>query len=115
MGDSTDEGQAAEDLPLTYEPNAKHKPLPQPGRHGSICPKGANGPTLLSTSDLVGKKRYATDGTLAFCAQQHSVERNLWHGYPVTWEEVPPKLRAKWISEDLVSARTIRRAMKRRN
>jgi len=25
-------------IPLRYEPNLKHKPVPTPGRHGAICP-----------------------------------------------------------------------------
>lgn len=47
---------------LVYEPNPKHKPIPTPGRHGSICPRDANGQSLLDASELVGRKRYATDG-----------------------------------------------------
>lgn len=114
-GEKNEVAEGSVELPLAYEPNPKHKPLPQPGRHGSQCPRDADGPALLQISDLVVKKRFATDGTNAYCAQQHSAERNLWHGYPVTWEEVPPKLRAKWVTEQRVSARTIRRAMKRRD
>jgi hypothetical protein len=60
---------AAEPRHLTYEPNPKHKPVPIPGRHGSICPRDADGTALLLASDLYGQKRYATDGTRAYCAQ----------------------------------------------
>lgn len=99
----------------SYEPNPKHKPLPQPGRHGSLCPPYADGPALLSISDPAGRKRYATDGTEAYCAQCHDAERNRWHGYPVGWDEVPPALKDKWVSEGLVERRVIRRAMRRRS
>jgi hypothetical protein len=47
---------------LVYEPNPKHKPIRIPGWHGSICPRDANGQALLRSSNLLGKKRYATDG-----------------------------------------------------
>ncbi len=97
---------------LTYESNPKHKPIPIPGRHGSICPSSANGSLLLSQSDLVGNKRYATDGENAYCAQQHAPDT--WHGYPVSWDEVPPRLVAQWVAAEKVQRRTIRRAKRRR-
>lgn len=96
-----------------YEPNPKHKPLPTPGRHGSICPQGVNALALLSESDLYGKKRYATNGSEAFCAQCHDADRNLWHGYPVSWAEVPPRIRLMWVESGKVSSRTIRRDRRR--
>jgi hypothetical protein len=80
---------------LIYEPNPKHKPIPTPGRHGSICPRGVNGPLLLAQSDVHRNKRYATDGENAYCAQQHGP--NKWHGYPVDWDEVPPVLVGEWV------------------
>ncbi len=97
---------------LVYEPNPKHKPIPTPGRHGSICPRTADGQHLLRTSVLVGGKRYATDGTEAFCAQEHAEDR--WHGYPITWDEVPPRVVADWVAQALVDRRTIRRARRKR-
>ncbi|MGH3870516.1 MAG: hypothetical protein ACRDSR_03210 [Pseudonocardiaceae bacterium] len=105
-------GEQVEGRSLTYEPNPKHKPIPIPGRHGSICPSGANGARLLSQSDLVGKKRYATDGKNAYCAQQHAPGK--WHGYPVGWEEVPPRLVAQWVAAEKVQRQEIRRAKRRR-
>ncbi|GAA0397389.1 hypothetical protein Acor_74890 [Acrocarpospora corrugata] len=96
---------------LIYEPNPKHKPIPTPGRHGSICPPYADGPGLLQESDLTGCKRYATDGTEAYCAQEHIEGK--WHGYPVGWEEVPPRLVADWIASGKVTRRTVRRARQR--
>jgi len=100
--------------PLVYEPNPKHKPIPTPGRHGSICPPHADGSALLLVSDLHGGKRYATDGSYAYCAQQHDANRGAWHGYPVAWEEVPPTLVTQWIVEEKVERRTIRQAKRRR-
>lgn len=99
---------------MVYEPNPKHKPIPTPGRHGSICPPQADGPALLRSSELYGAKRYATDGSDAYCAQQHDPGRDAWHGYPVGWHEVPPSLVTKWVAEDKVQRRTVRRAKRRR-
>lgn len=103
--------ETTEPQSLVYEANPKHKPIPTPGRHGSICPRYANGPQLLAQSDLIGQKRYATDGQGAYCAQQHRPGR--WHGYPIDWEEVPPALVAKWVAADKVERRTIRKARRR--
>jgi hypothetical protein len=99
--------------PLRYEPNPKHKPLPTPGRHGSICPQDVNAQALLSESELVGRKRYATNGLEAFCAQCHDPGRNLWHGYPIAWAEVPPRIRGLWIGSGKVTSRAIRRDRRR--
>lgn len=112
MADSERTDEQIETRSLIYEPNPKHKPIPTPGRHGSICPSGANGPLLLSQSYLVGKKRYATDGEDAYCAQQHAPDT--WHGYPVSWHEVPPQLIAQWVAAERVQRRTIQKAKRRR-
>jgi hypothetical protein len=78
-----------------------------------ICPPDANGTDLLARSVLVGRQRYATDGERAYCAQQHEEARNAWHGYPVSWDEVPPRLIAEWVAQGIVDRRTVRRARKR--
>jgi len=96
---------------LAYEPNPKHKPTPTPGRRGSICPRDVDATALLRASTLWDNKRYATDGTNAYCAQRHS--ENSWHGYPVGWDEVPPAVVAGWVAENKVERRTIRRAKRR--
>lgn len=98
---------------LRYEPNPKHKPIPTPGRHGSICPQHADGPSLLARSTPFGQKRYATDSQVAYCAQQHAT--NAWHGYPVDWQEVPPRIRAEWVATGHVNRRTIRQAARNRS
>lgn len=99
---------------MIYEPNPKHKPLPTPGRRGSICPPNADGPALLPNSVLHGKKRYATDGLQAFCAQQHDVARDAWHGYPVAWNEVPPTIIRAWVTQDPALSRVVRRSSRQR-
>jgi len=91
-----------------YEPNPKHKPVPTPGRRGSICPPDVKTQELLDGSQLVNGKRYATDGERAYCGQCHDRERDLWHGYPVGWEEVPPPVRIGWERSGLVSRRRTR-------
>jgi hypothetical protein len=108
-------GDQLDTTPLVYEPNPKHKPIPTPGRHGSICPPHADGPALLLVSDLHRSKRYATDGSAAYCAQRHDLSRNAWHGYPIDWDEVPPALVHSWIAEDKVDRRTVQRAKWRRD
>ena len=49
-----------EDMLVKYEPNPKHKPIPTPGRRGSICPSGVDGPRLLCcllyTSDAADER-----------------------------------------------------------
>jgi hypothetical protein len=102
---------------LVYEPNPKHSIMPSPGRRGSRCPPGVDGATLLASSELVGNKRYATDGTNAYCGQRHDPgnvpDVEAWHGYPIGWEEVPPALVTKWVAQDKVQRRTIRQAKRR--
>lgn len=99
---------------MIYEPNAKHKPEPQPGRHGSICPRFEDGVAfdLLSAGLQVGKKRFASDGDRAFCAQCHDHGRDAWHGYPVTWAEVPPKVRHQLIKSGVVARRHVNRGLR---
>jgi hypothetical protein len=98
---------------MDYEPNPKHKPIPTPGRRGSICPQGVDAPRLLTESVLIGRKRYATDGESAYCAQCHDRDRDLWHGYPVGWQEVPPDVIGEWLKKDVIDRRTLRRASRR--
>lgn len=98
---------------MDYEPNPKHKPTPSPGRRGSICPLGVDSSRLLGESIAVGQKRYATDGEAAFCAQCHDGERDVWHGYPLSWTEVPPAIVNRWISEGAVSRRAVKRTRRR--
>ncbi len=94
---------------LRYEPNPKHKEPWQRGARGSLCPRDADGPALLAASQVDPKhpgKRYATDGTRAYCGHEHSAD--CWHGFPVEWKKVPPSIRDTWLAEDRVSRRSVK-------
>ncbi len=94
---------------MRYEPNPKHKEPWQRGARGSLCPPGIDAAALLAESvadpDKPGK-RYATDGTLAYCGHEHAP--GCWHGFPVEWRSVPEKLRRQWLAAKLVTRRTVR-------
>lgn len=97
--------------PITrYEPDDKHKKPWQRGKkRGSLCPASldlGSAQRLLRGSVPHNTKRYASDGARAFCAQEH--QPGTWHGYPVGWEEVPPKVRADLIRDNGVTRRSIR-------
>ncbi|GAB4206849.1 MAG: hypothetical protein OHK0013_23890 [Sandaracinaceae bacterium] len=95
---------------MRYEPSRKHKEPWQPGRKGSLCPPEldeAARDALLAQSVAHGDKRYATDGTGAFEAQEHAP--GAWHGYPVGWKEVPEPVRRAWVDEGRVRRQAIRR------
>ncbi len=84
---------------LVYESNPKHSEPWQIGKKGSPCkaeirPLAAD---LLRESVIWKEKRYAVREGRAYCAQEHS--ENRWHGYPVGWKEVPPKLARQWIRD----------------
>ena len=98
---------------MDYEANPKHKPLPTPGR-GSVCPRDVDASALLNDSVVHGSKRYSTNGEAAFCAQCHDSEKDLWHGYPVDWSEVPPQVVQGWITSSRVEGRVVRRARRQR-
>lgn len=97
------------DLALRYEPNPKHKEPWQRGARGSLCPKDADGPALLVSSEVDPKnpgKRFATDGTRAYCGHEHLPQR--WHGFPVEWRKVPATIRNGWLAAGSVSRRGIK-------
>ena len=50
--------------------------------------------------------RFATAEGIAFEAKPSA--DGTWHGYPIPWENVPPKLKEKWLAGKLVSKRQIR-------
>jgi len=117
-GEGGELNEQAAAVQIVYESNPKHKRIPSLGKKGSLCPTNADGPALLRSSDLIGKKRYATDGVNAYCAQRHDPGnvpgQELWHGYLISWEEVPPLLVTQWVAEDKVQRRTIRRMKRQR-
>lgn len=100
---------------MIYEPNDKHKPVPTPGRRGSICPPDVDSAQLLRTSVAAptGGKRFSTDGQRAFCAQSHDRHRDAWHGYPVAFSEVPPTILPDWLAAGLADRRAVRREARR--
>ena len=90
---------------LVYESNPKHSEPWQRGQRGSICESEVRelAQELLRDSVQVESKRYAVHDEKAYCAQEHRPGR--WHGYPVGWREVPPKLVIQWKKEKLVDKR----------
>ena len=96
---------------LTYFPNPKYKLPWQPGRKGALCPDWSHdlAQTLLTGSEAhPGKKaRYATHGGLAFAAYPDG--QGKWHGYPVGWNEVPEKIRHKWLKDKVISRSDVRK------
>lgn len=109
--DVHDEAQAAAtgSQAPRYEPNPKHKEPWQRGARGSLCPKDADAPALLAASEIDPAhpgKRYATDGTRAYCGHEHLP--GCWHGFPVEWRAVPAIIRNAWLAAGRVSRRAVR-------
>lgn len=95
---------------MRYESNPKHSDPWQRGRRGARCPSNVDAKQalrLLSASERVGNKRYATLQGQAFCAQQHAC--GVWHGYPVGWVAVPVQVRKQWLEAGCVRRRDIKR------
>ena len=93
-----------------HDNNPKHKRPWQCGRRGSLCPTElcrTTAQALLLDSVQVGKKRYAVHEGKAYCAQQH--RKDLWHGYPVGWDEVPKTLRDQWILQNRLTKREVKK------
>jgi hypothetical protein len=98
-----------------YVGNPKHKRGRNRGRRGSYCPGDLDekkAQALLDASlhaaDGPASKRYATDGKCAFCAQCHDRAKDEWHGYPISWNEVPPSVRWAWVRDGTIQSRTLR-------
>jgi len=82
---------------LIYESNPKHRDPWQIGKRGSLCEPEVRplaGGLLLTSVSWEGK-RYAVHKGRAYCAQEHLPNR--WHGYPVGWVEVSPKVARQWM------------------
>jgi hypothetical protein len=96
----------------TYVGNPKHKRGRNRGRRGSYCPGGidsSEAQKLLAGGVVENDRRlFATDGEAAFCAHCHDREKNEWHGHPVDWYEVPPRIRRQWIEEGTIKAKVVR-------
>ncbi len=95
---------------FAYEPNPKHKEPWQHGRKGTLCPKWSHlqSSVLLKKSirSAKGNHRYATLRGVAFCGKEH--RPGIWHGHPVGWEEVPPKIWRQWLKDGIISRKQIR-------
>ena len=66
---------------------------------------------LLEGSILDGKRRYATARNLPFCAR--SDNHGTWHGYPISWREVPESVKRAMIERGDVTMMDIKRQMKK--
>ncbi len=122
-----------ESLPLDYVGSKKHKRWTPGGAAGSICPDfthvvdGRNfggvepeawrgwsrtvAQRLLTNSVLHGRKRYAAERGIAFCAQE--TNDGTWHGYPVPWKQVPMDVRCRLIATRQATPVEIRRNLRR--
>ena len=124
---------------LRYKGSPRHKLWGPHGVGGSICPdwthdvQSANedgndedsnkgdvdkhpwpetvAQTLLDKSIPDGKRRYATARSLPFCAQSDG--HGTWHGYPISWREVPASVKRAMIERGDVTMRDIKRQMKK--
>ena len=97
-------------MPVRYESNPKHNDPRQSGRRGTLCPRDVDltvAERLLEESELSDNARYAVHEGRAYCARQHG--NDVWHGYPIGWEEVPESLRRRWLKEKRVQRRDINR------
>ena len=98
--------------PPTYEPNPKHKDPWQPGRKGSLCPEDLKLPAVVrmfGNSVEWDNARWAVGEGRPFKAHCHDPGRNLWHGFPVGWIEVPAALRQQWLEQEKVRKRDLKR------
>ena len=109
-------------MAIAYESNPKHGRPWQMGRKGALCSNVKDKPTcsvdeLLQSSVKDGEKRFNFDNGIAYAAQCHGIEPNtgteLWHGYPIPWVEVPPKIRNTWIKENRVRNRQMKKTWSR--
>ena len=92
-----------------YEANPKHKEPWQPGRKGSLCPAWSHelAQDLLRESAVSSAgSRFATRDGQPFAGQEH--QPGYWHGYPISWSEVPEKIRRNWIEDGMVTRKQIR-------
>jgi hypothetical protein len=94
-----------------YEGIPKHKEPWIRGARGSLCPKGVDGVPLFEEAVPDPKKpgkRYATDGTNAYCAHSSNVATptggTFWHGFPYEWRKVPAAVQRQWIAEGKITS-----------
>jgi hypothetical protein len=113
-----------------YRGSLKHKDRPARGRKGTLCPEwthrsasgGFDGDPfdhlwedtvahkMFNESELDpdgSGKRYATMNGIAFTARE--TRDGTWHGYPEPWNNVPARLKDRWLDDGKVTAVSLRR------
>lgn len=120
--------QTASQVPL-YRGSKKHKNRPTSDRKGTLCPEWTHTTSegsfhtdpfahkwsdtealrlFMESDTLPGlERRYATAKGIAFEAKP--TNDGTWHGYPVPWEAVPEEIVARWIDNQKVTRRQIKR------
>jgi len=61
---------------------------------------------ILEASDRCGQSRFGIRDGMAFKGHEHAPGR--WHGHPIAWNEVHPKLVNQWIRAERVTRREVR-------
>ena len=125
--------KGVEPMTLRYKGNPKHKRWGS-GHKGTICPDWTHetvpaseagnkadvdkhdwpatlAQELLDKSIADGRKRYATARKSVFCAQ--SANDGTWHGYPVSWIEVPQNVIDELIDAGEITREDMRRQSKK--
>ncbi|KAB0617118.1 hypothetical protein [Castellaniella defragrans] len=114
----------------SYRGSEKHKDRPAQGAKGTLCPEWTHATSTRNLGndpfdhewpqteahDLFEnalphpqgeERRYATRKGIAFEAKP--TNDGHWHGYPIPWESVPGDLVDKWLTENLVTNRQIKK------
>jgi hypothetical protein len=98
-----------------YEGIPKHKEPWVSAHRGTLCPKDADGVALFAEAITDPKKpgkRYATDGSRAYCAHDSNIVTEsggtFWHGFPCDWSQVPVVIQRKWVSDGKIPRLKIR-------
>ncbi|WP_139204159.1 hypothetical protein [Azotobacter beijerinckii] len=111
-----------------YRGSLKHKSRPAKGMKGTLCPEWTHstGSSRLGNDTFQhdwsdteasrlfegaviweGGRRFATGKGIAFEAKETA--DGTWHGYPIPWESVPPDIVRRWLKEDLISKKQIKK------
>lgn len=115
-----------------YRGSQKHKNRPTSERKGTLCPEWTHNTTstgyehdpflhpwkdteahkLFQKAQFLENehKCFATACGIAFEAKPTG--DGTWHGYPVPWIAVPPKIIQKWVKDNLVTNRQISKSQK---
>ncbi|MBV9786276.1 MAG: hypothetical protein JO264_20940 [Acidisphaera sp.] len=115
-----------------YRGSSKHKNRPANEQKGTLCPEWTHKTTLggFATDvhahdwketpaavlfaeakiDEVSGRRYATARGIAFEAK--STADGSWHGYPISWENVPVAIKNGWLKSGAVSKRDVKKFLR---